>query len=204
MLKASFIFILLCFGNSLSAQTVDSLWLAENQAYRNQLNKEFADPEESPLTEEDRKEFKELHFFPIDLNYRIEARFVRTKGEKPFEMPTSTDRKPIYEKYGEAHFKIDSQAFVLSIYQSHRLRTMEKYRNHLFLPFNDWTNGEETYGGGRFLDLKIPEGDTIIIDFNKAYNPYCAYNHKYSCPIPPEENKLEVAIKAGVKAFGEH
>ena len=70
----------------------------------------------------------------------------------------------------------------------------------LFLHFTDKTNGSETYGGGRFLDLRIPEGNTLVLDFNKAYNPYCAYNNGYSCPIPPKENKLKVAVRAGVMA----
>ncbi len=197
------LFIAFCFFEA-GAQNNDRSAVAENLAYRDKMNREFADPEESPLTEEDRENFTTLEFFPVDLRYRVEARFVRTRGEKPFEMPTTTDRKPIYQKYGEAHFEIDRQKFVLSLYQSHRLRMIKEYKNHLFLPFNDWTNGNETYGGGRFLDLEIPEGDTIVIDFNKAYNPYCVYNYKYSCPIPPQENKLEVEIRAGVKAYKEH
>ncbi|MNH33262.1 hypothetical protein D3C86_1572800 [compost metagenome] len=114
-------------------------------------------------------------------------------------MPTTTARKPVYEKYGEAHFKLNGKDLVLSIYQSHSLREKAEYKDHLFLPFMDLTNGEESYGGGRFLDLTIPEDDTIVIDFNKAYNPYCAYNHKYSCPIPPKENDMNTEIKAGVK-----
>jgi uncharacterized protein (DUF1684 family) len=75
------------------------------------------------------------------------------------------------------------------------------YRDYLFLPFIDQTNGEETYGGGRYVDLRIPEGDTLIIDFNKAYNPYCAYNKKYSCPLVPAVNELKTSVTAGVKAF---
>ena len=76
--------------------------------------------------------------------------------------------------------------------------------DHLFLPFTDNTNGVETYGGGRYIDLKIPAGNTINIDFNKAYNPYCAYSDKYSCPIPPPENHLDIEIKAGIKLTDHH
>lgn len=79
------------------------------------------------------------------------------------------------------------------------MRETEEYRDYLFLPYTDLTNAIETYGGGRFMDLLIPSGDTIIIDFNKSYNPSCAYNHAYSCPIPPEENDLNIRITAGVK-----
>ena len=80
----------------------------------------------------------------------------------------------------------------------------EGYEDYLFLPFLDDTNGEESYGGGRYIDCRIPEGDTIEIDFNKAYNPYCAYNENYSCPIVPRENYLAIEVKAGVKVFKKH
>ncbi|RYD73146.1 MAG: DUF1684 domain-containing protein [Sphingobacteriales bacterium] len=96
---------------------------------------------------------------------------------------------------------IDGKSFKLNIYQSQDLKKIEKYKNSLFLPFTDLTSGVESYGGGRYVDLEIPEGELIPIDFNTAYNPYCAYNHKYSCPIPPQENDLAIEIKAGVKKF---
>ena len=178
--------------------------IKEIEQYHKELNEEFANPEESPLTEEDLKTFTSLDFFPIDLKYRVEAKFVRTPGQKPFKMATTTTRSPIYEKYGEAHFELDSQKFVLEIYQSHELRETEEYKNYLFLPFTDLTNGEESYGGGRYLGLTIPEGDSIILDFNKAYNPYCAYNKKYSCPIVPRQNRIRTEVLAGVKAFKKH
>jgi hypothetical protein len=81
-----------------------------------------------------------------------------------------------------------------------------EYADYLFLPFNDASNGKTTYGGGRFIDLEIPAAGnkTIEIDFNKAYNPYCAYNHNYSCPIPPDENNLNILVNAGVKDFAHH
>jgi uncharacterized protein (DUF1684 family) len=132
---------------------------------------------------------------------QIEARFVRTPNEKVFEMKTSTTRKPLYIKFGEAHFKIDGKDLVLNIYQNIELSKKKEYVDYLFLPFSDLTCGKESYIGGRYIDLKIPTSDTILIDFNTAYNPYCAYNHKYSCPIVPLENDLPVAINAGVKKF---
>jgi uncharacterized protein (DUF1684 family) len=175
--------------------------LAEEEinAFRAELNRDFANPESSPLEEEDREKFEALEFFPIDLEYRIKARFVRTPDQQPFEMITTTDRRPVYEKYGECHFEIEGRAFVLEVYQSHRLREKDGYENYLFLPFKDHTNGSASYGGGRYIDLRIPEGETIIIDFNQSYNPYCAYNYRYSCPLVPEVNHLEVPIPAGVK-----
>ncbi len=166
-----------------------------------ELNKEFKSKEDSPLTKKDRRKFKALDFYPIDSTYRIKAKFVRTASQKPFRMETTTDRRPVYEKYGEAHFTFNGQDHVLEIYQSHRLREMAKYKDHLFLPFRDRSCGNGSYGGGRYLDLNIPDGEEIILDFNLAYNPYCAYNSKFSCPIVPKINSLKFEVKAGVKAF---
>jgi len=169
--------------------------------FQNDLNQEYKDPKESPLTKKDRKHFESLNFFSIDEKYKVEAKFERVENAVPFQMKTTTDRLPTYEVYGIATFMFDGKEYSLNIYQSHRLREMEEYKNHLFLPFTDATNEDETYGGGRYIDLEIPDSDSIVIDFNKAYNPYCAYNHIYSCPIPPGENDLPFPVKAGVKKW---
>lgn len=170
-------------------------------AFQKQINSEYADAKESPLKEKDLKEFEALHFYPVDLKMCVEAQFVRTANEKPFAMPTSGTRTPLYVKYGEVLFSINGKNLKLNIYRNIELAKMEKYKNHLFLPFTDLTSGIGSYGGGRYIDLEIPKGKTIEIDFNKAYNPYCAYNEKYSCPIPPKENDLPIEIIAGVKKF---
>lgn len=193
------LFLLLAFFITIctSAQCSEKSALA----FQKQINHEYADPKESPLKAEDLKEFKALHFYPINLKMCVEAKFIRTPEEKPFAMPTSGTRTPLYVKYGEAHFSIDKKEFKLNIYQNIELAKMKKYKNHLFLPFTDLTSGVQSYGGGRYIDLEIPKGKTIRIDFNKAYNPYCAYNEKYSCPIPPKENDLQIEILAGVMKF---
>lgn len=116
-------------------------------------------------------------------------------------MKTNTTRTPEYVKYGELHFDLQGRRFLLNIYQNIELIKTEGYEDYLFLPFSDETNGVETYGGGRYIDAAIPEGDSLTIDFNKAYNPYCAYNEKYSCPIVPRQNYLNTRIEAGVKMF---
>ena len=167
--------------------------------FQTHLNEEYKNPEKSPLPKKAIRKFKGHDFFPINEDYRVEARFERVANAVPFLMKTTTDRLPTYEVYGVATFELNGQEYQLNIYQGHATRQMPQYRNHLFLPFTDLTNGETTYGGGRFIDLKIPEGDVLIIDFNKAYNPYCAYNPKYSCPIPPKENDLPLAVNAGIK-----
>ena len=175
--------------------------IEESIVFQKQLNKEFADPEESPLTSDDLKKFKELEFFKVDTTFVVEAEFVRTPYEPPFAMPTTTDRMPIYVKYAEVYFALEGQSFKLNVYQNQELITKAEYVDYLFVPFTDDTNGEGSYGGGRYLDLRIPDGNTITLNFNKAYNPYCAYNGKYSCPIPPSENKLSIRIPVGVKAY---
>ena len=119
-------------------------------------------------------------------------------------MKTSTDRLPVYLKYGELVFNLKGGPFLLNFYQPPDLIVMEGFEDYLFLPFLDETNGLESYGGGRYIDARIPEGNTIVIDFNKAYNPYCAYNDKYSCPLVPRENYLKTRIEAGVKTFAKH
>ncbi|OYU79113.1 MAG: hypothetical protein CFE23_15520 [Flavobacterium sp. BFFFF1] len=170
-------------------------------AFQKRLDSEYADKKQSPLTEQDRKKFNGLHYYPVDGKYFVLATLTRTQNEIPFAMPTTTSRKPMYVKYGELTFTLDGKACRLNVYQSIDLAKSVKYKNYLFLPFLDLTSGEESYGGGRYIDLAIPEGDIIAIDFNRAYNPYCAYNNKYSCPITPRENTLDVAIEAGVKKF---
>lgn len=172
--------------------------------FQREINAEFRSPKKSPLSDQDRRTFRGLEFFPIDTNYVVKAKFVRTPSESPFAMRTTTDRVPIYVKYGEAYFTLKGKKYKLDLYQSQSLLSDPEYYDYLFLPFTDKTNGETTYSGGRYLDLRIPEGDSIILDFNKAYNPYCAYSGDYSCPIPPEENDLDLAIPAGVKKFDGH
>ena len=118
-------------------------------------------------------------------------------------MPTTTDRLPLYRKYGIATFTLNNKKLELSLYQHQTTSTSYSDENLLFLPYKDTSNGTTSYGGGRYIDIETPKKDnnTIIIDFNKSYNPYCAYNYKFSCPIPPIENNLPIAILAGVKAY---
>jgi hypothetical protein len=171
---------------------VHELFLAEQ-------NTNFKDSEHSPLTEADLAEFQFINYYPYEPSYRVEARWVVTPDEEPFPMPTSTKRAPLYRKYGELHFELDGRELVLAAYRSMDLKEVEGFEEHLFIPFNDLTNGETSYGGGRYIDFSIPTTEAVTLDFNNSYHPYCAYNHKYSCPIPPDENMLDVEIEAGVK-----
>ncbi|WP_417941331.1 DUF1684 domain-containing protein [Flavobacterium sp. RS13.1] len=171
------------------------------EKFQRTINAEYADAKTSPLMDDDLKTFKSLDFYPISGKYFVNAKLVKAKNEKAFEMKTSTSRKPKYIKYGTVFFTIDGAALRLNVYQDMELSKSDKYKNHLFLPFSDLTCGKGSYIGGRYIDLEIPKGNRIEIDFNQSYNPYCAYNHKYSCPIVPLENDLNIAIRAGVKTF---
>jgi uncharacterized protein (DUF1684 family) len=174
---------------------------ADVSKFQLQINSEYVDPATSPLMKEDLAAFKTLDFYPASEKYFVTAKFVRTKKEKPFEMKTTGERTPMYVKYGEAHFTLEGKKLKLNIYRNIALSEKQEYKDYLFLPFSDLTCGKESYIGGKYIDFKIPKGKTIVIDFNTSYNPYCAYNHKYSCPIVPLENDLDVEIRAGVKKF---
>ena len=171
------------------------------EKFQTELNAEYADAKTSPLTARDRAHFKTLDFYPANETFFVIATLLKTENEQPFEMKTSTDRKPLYVKYGELSFVLEGRNFKLNVYRNIELSKKEEYKDYLFLPFSDLTSGKQSYIGGKYLDLKIPTGNTITIDFNKAYNPYCAYNSNYSCPKVPLENDLDIAIKAGVKKF---
>ncbi|MXN93286.1 DUF1684 domain-containing protein [Flavobacterium sp. Sd200] len=174
---------------------------AASKEAQKKLNAEYADPTTSPLTKTDIKTFKALDFYAVDLKYCVTAKIKRTPNEKPFYMATTTGRKAQYAKYGELSFTLNGKAFKLDVFQSTDLMKLEEYKDYLFLPFTDNTNGNGSYAGGRYIDMKMPKGETVQIDFNRSYNPYCAYNHDYSCPIPPSQNFLDTDIKAGVKAY---
>jgi uncharacterized protein (DUF1684 family) len=169
--------------------------------FQKEINVEYADAKTSPLTVDDLAAFKSLDFYPISGKFFVTATFVRTEKEKPFGMKTSTERTPSYVKYGEVHFIIEGQPLKLNVYKNIELSKKKEFKDYLFLPFSDLTSGKESYIGGKYIDLKTPKGNTIAIDFNTSYNPYCAYNHKYSCPTVPLENDLNIEIRAGVKKF---
>ncbi|AYZ10761.1 DUF1684 domain-containing protein [Chryseobacterium arthrosphaerae] len=190
-----FLILPLCFF----AQKKVSREEMEVRKFQKALNAEYLDPKETPLRGDNFKNFKEHPFFPFDMKYRVTAKFVRTQDPKPFDLPTSSGKTKSYQEYGKATFTLDGKPYTLTLYQSLDLIKQKKYRDYLFLPFRDATNEKETYGGGKYMDLKIPKGNTIILDFNQSYHPFCAYNaYDYNCPVVPEENKLPVEIRAGV------
>lgn len=194
-----YILILFLFPLLVFSQKTISKEEKEVKKFQKELNEEYLNSKETPLRGDNFTNFKEHPFFPFDLKYRVTANFIKTKNSEPFEIPTSSGKTKQYKEYGKASFQLDGKPYTLTLYQSLDLLKQEKYKDYLFLPFRDATNEKETYGGGKYMDLKIPKENTIILDFNQSYQPYCAYNaYDYNCPIVPEENKLPVEIRAGV------
>lgn len=193
------ILILLLLPLTVFSQKSASKEIKEIKKFQKELNAEYLNPKKTPLRGDNFSKFKAHPFFSVDMKYRITAKFSKTLDAQPFELPTSSGKTKMYQEYGKASFKLDGKTFTLTLYQSLDLMKQHKYKDYLFLPFRDNTNGKETYGGGKYMDLKIPPGDTIMLDFNQSYHPFCAYNaYDYNCPIVPENNKLPVEIRAGV------
>jgi len=194
MIRIGFLlsFLVLSFYNSYSQRTYkDSL-----QAYINRYIKDHG------VVKGNDKKY--LDFFPIDENYRITAKIEMTNVTKWFQMETSGLIKKTFRTYGIISFSIHDTIVKLHVYQSQSLLQSEQYKNYLFIPFTDLTTGVTTYEAGRYIDIMDTEikGDQVVIDFNKAYNPYCVYvKNIYNCPIPPRENDLPVAIMAGEKMY---
>ena len=175
--------------------------------YQRALNASYKDASKSPLKKKDLKKFKGLDFFPIDSTFIVTAKLTKIANAPIFEMATTTDRKPLYKEYGLLKFKLKGAETQLTIYQSQDDLRDEKYKKYLFLPFTDDTSGNESYGGGRYMDVMTTDekaDGTISLNFNNTYNPYCAYNDKYSCPLTPRKNHLDIEIKAGIKVFEKH
>ncbi|WP_422348664.1 DUF1684 domain-containing protein [Flagellimonas sp.] len=180
--------------------TTESNLVQDILNFQKGLNASFRNPDSSPLPDRYRKDFNGLDFYEPDTTYIVHAKLERTPEAIPFLMKTTTNDHRNEVVYGIAHFELHGTPYQLEIYQSMD-EPDEGLEDYLFLPFLDNTNGNETYGGGRYIDLTIPKGDTIVIDFNKAYNPYCVYNKKYSCPLVPRQNYLRTNVRAGVKDF---
>ena len=179
-----------------SGKEYDDRILNERQAKDNFMRSS----DESPFGDE-KKNFKGLNYFPVNLSYRISAKLISINDKKVVVLPTSDGLEKKYLEYAFAEFELNDQSCKLLI-----LEIMEEgpYRGTLFLAFADSTSANETYGAGRYLDLKkVPGVSSIILDFNQAYNPYCAYSDNFSCPFPPKENILKTAILAGEKKYHE-
>ncbi|KAA3439723.1 DUF1684 domain-containing protein [Rufibacter hautae] len=169
-----------------------------NQAvlkFRENKDLSFRSLTRSPLPDSLRRSFNKLNYYAPARDFEVAADFTAIEGKEPIAMPMTTGTQEPYFVKGKASFELEGQTHTLTLFQK-----AGSTSDTLFIPFTDQTNGFETYGGGRYLDA-IPNGQTIVLDFNKAYNPFCAYNPQFACPMPPAENRLKVKIPAGEQAF---
>lgn len=190
-----FFLIVLSFVCSLNTSAQKDFYAESIKAYQ----QNYVDSHEV-VKKKDKKYFR---FFPVSSTYNVTCWFEKLTDTVSFTMKTSANTLKYYYKYGRLSFSLNGKDFHLFVYQSSDLMKTEKYRNYLFVPFTDATTGDESYGSGRYLEFYIQDiqNNTLQLDFNKAYNPYCAYSPDYKCPIPPKENYLPVAIRAGEMNF---
>lgn len=146
----------------------------------------------SPI--EDRATFSGLSYYPPDPAFRYELPLQEADQSEELIFQTSTGDEQPYYRIGTVQFEVDGEQAELAVYRS-------PHHDELFMPFRDATSGQETYGAGRYLEPIGLGGGNLVVDFNLAYNPYCAYSEQYSCPLPPLENWLKVPIRAGEKSY---
>ncbi|QXV66944.1 DUF1684 domain-containing protein [Mucilaginibacter sp. 21P] len=190
------ILIITILSLNVSAQT----YKQRLAAYRERYKADFLSDAHSPLKQED---LNNLNFYDADSTYKVSADVQLTPGEIPFQMPTFSGTAQTYVRFAKAKFNLQGKAYELNLYRSIALMQTPALANYLFSPFTDDTNGSETYQGGRYIDMQTTDirNGKMEIDFNKAYNPYCAYSAGYQCPIPPRENFLPLKITAGEKLY---
>ena len=192
-----YLILIICFAtHSLFAQNFTKEIAKHRALYKN----EFLTDKNSPLKKED---LKFLQFYAANPSYKVKTYFTKTIDTTGFDMLTHSGKIKKYYVFGFVTFTLKKQVFKLFIYQSEQLKTTKGLEDYLFIPFTDETNSTATFGGGRYLDFKEKDivNNQLLIDFNKCYNPYCAYKGVYNCPIPPKENDLKITIEAGEKLF---
>ncbi|MDW8211648.1 MAG: DUF1684 domain-containing protein [Cytophagales bacterium] len=196
LLTAIVVLVMLVIFYSFSDLQTNDAYVTNLQQERREKDAFFKQDEHSPIPPELRGKFKGLNYFPIDPAYRIKADLIPIPSSDTgaVVLKTTTGEDRLMYRYAIARFQLNGKEHQLTIFVSTQSPKV------LFIPFKDLTNGRETYPTGRYLDLPLSgksRHSAIMLDFNKAYNPYCAYSELYSCPIPPPENHLSVAIKAG-------
>lgn len=174
----------------------EAAWRERVREHRAEKDEFFAEHPQSPIPPEDREAFDGLAYFEPDPDYRVVARFGRAQTPEPVSLETTQGPPAEYDRVGVLGFTLDGEH-----------RTLEAFRvegeDSLFVPFADETNGDETYHRGRYLDVDAADaeqGDDVVVDFNLAYNPFCAYGDQFSCALPPAENRLDTAVRAGEQA----
>lgn len=177
-----------------------SKFITKINSHRQLYKASFTQNERSPLTASDTSF---LNFYAPDQRWVKKAVFKASERDSVIEIPTYSGIKKPYRLYGTLTFKHDKKSLVLEVFKSAQTQANPVYKNHLFLPFKDDTNGDDTYGGGRYMDLSVSDikNNKIILDFNKCYNPWCAYSDGFNCPVPPKSNHLPIKVPAGEKIF---
>lgn len=184
---------------SFSGGETSETYVASIETLRKEKDHNMRTDSDSPFAGDSTDSFKGLNYFPIDAAYRIQARLTSIEQKKTISLPTSDGKQKSYLEYAYAEFEMQGERNKLLILE---IMDMGPYRGTLFLSFADKTSAKETYGAGRYLDIKKKPGSTsVTLDFNEAYNPYCAYNDNFSCPFPPPENLLNIRIEAGEKTY---
>jgi uncharacterized protein (DUF1684 family) len=187
--------IVIVIYNFWQANPTSAGYIEEIESHREEIDRRFKASDQSPLADDQLESFESLSYFPVSEKYRVFADLQKSNTEKIITMAITDGSNREYYVYGNAHFHLDGKELDLLVY-----RPVRKDSEYLFMPFYDKTSADITYGGGRYVEPEELTNGRLLIDFNLAYNPYCAYNATYRCPIPPRENSLDVRILAGEKA----
>jgi len=200
VLLTAIMMLLIGCNNKAKEGVTSNAYEALIKSHRDQYLKAFIQDERAPL---DSADLPYVHFFDADESYAVDCTFKEATSKTPFEMATYSGITKPYRVYGYLECPIQGKNINLEIYQNVQFASIPAYADHLFLPFKDLTNGEESYGGGRYIDVKASnvQNGKMTIDFNKAYNPWCAYSDGYNCPIPPVANHLEIMLTAGESKY---
>ncbi|HEY7640415.1 MAG TPA: DUF1684 domain-containing protein [Steroidobacteraceae bacterium] len=183
----------------LSSVAAEASCLDTLAAHRAQTEADYLKSDDSPFDQALRARFAGFAYFAGDAAYCVDASFAPAAGEKQFDMAAFNGKSIPFRKYGVFRFKLGGAERSLTAYQ--RMDLPPEERTSVLIPFQDRSNGHGTYGGGRYLELELPIGAHTTLDFNRAFNPLCAYDAKFTCPMPPPENRLTIAVSAGEKAY---
>ncbi len=181
-------------------------YIWEIKQFRHQKDQFFATSPEAPIPARERQQFAGLRYFEPDPAYRVEAELIRFPAPEVVQLGTTTGRISQHYRYGEVRFMLGGQECRLTAYKSVDTQGEDgEDDRELFLPFRDATSGQESYGAGRYLEVEEDSAGPgrVILDFNRAYSPWCAYNEMYSCVLPPAENRLAVPVRAGERSYHE-
>lgn len=199
-LRVYYMLIFILFGVNLFSQVDTSKYLIHIEEYRQKHQRDLVRDLHSPIT---RYDLNFISFFEPDIKYKVSCKTTDLLDQEFIDFGTSSGALRKYRKHKKLDCEIGDSIFTIYSYESKRLLESEKHKDYIFLPFTDYTNGETSYGGGRYLDLQRKDfaNDSVILDFNKSYNPYCSYSSGYSCTIPPRDNLIRMEIPAGEKKY---